>query len=170
MPTAFAIDQSQLPEALRAQLKLWVEKTAASFGEEGSMLFFVRKKPTERRNLMRSIQTLAKASWELELPAGNWLRDVDILGKAAPTGNEPDNEPGNGPTGNEPSDDDGPESPTPLVERKSCPDVHRSLQTTAPAPKAPTVAKRYAPEIYRSLLPADYAEQVHRMMMIKAAA
>ena len=108
MPTAFAIDQSQLPEALRAHLKLWVEKTAASFGEEGSMLFFVRKKPTERRNLFRSIQTLAKASWELELPTGNWLRDVDILGKAAPTGNEPDNEPGNGPTGNEPTDDDEP--------------------------------------------------------------
>ena len=159
MPTAFAIDQSQLPEALRAQLKLWVEKTAASFGEEGSMLFFVRKKPTERRNLMRSIQTLAKASWELELPAGNWLRDVDILGKAAPTGNEPDNEPGNGPT-----DDDEPES---VEERKSCPDLHRPLQTALPAPTAPTVEKSY---IYRSLLPPDYGEQVRRMMMIKAAA
>ena len=160
MPTAFAIDQSQLPEALRAQLKLWVEKTAASFGEEGSMLFFVRKKPTERRNLMRSIQTLAKASWELELPAGNWLRDVDILGKAAPTGNEPDNEPGNGPTGNEPTDDDKPESPTPLVERRSCPDLRKPLQTALPAPTAPTVEKSYTPEvIYRSLLPPDYGEQ-----------
>ena len=156
MPTAFAIDQSQLPEALRSQLKIWVERTAASFGEEGSMLFFVRKKPTERRNLMRSIQTLAKASWEMELPAGNWLRDVDIVGKAVPTGNEP--------TGNEPCDDE-PESPMPLVERKPCPDLHRSLQTTAPA-----VEKRYTPEIYRSLLPDDYAEQVHRMMMVKAAA
>ena len=154
MPTAFAIDQSQLPEALRAQLKLWVEKTAASFGEEGSMLFFVRKKPTERRNLMRSIQTLAKASWELELPAGNWLRDVDIVGKA--TGNEP--------TGNEPCDDE-PDSPMPLVERKSCPDLHRSLQNTAPAPRAPTDE-----ELYRSLLPPDYATQVRRMMMVKAAA
>ena len=102
---------------------------------------------------MRSIQTLAKASWELELPAGNWLRDVDILGKAAPTGNEPDNEPGNGPTGNEPTDDES-ESP-PLVERRSC-----------PAPLAPTVEK----SIYRSLLPPDYGEQVRRMMMIKAAA
>ena len=156
MPTAFAIDQSQLPEALRAQLKLWVEKTAASFGEEGSMLFFVRKKPTERRNLMRSIQTLAKASWELDLPTGNWLRDVDILGKAAPTGNEPC--------------DDETESPMPLVERKPCPDLHRSSQNAAPAPKAPTVEKSYTPEIYRSLLPPDYAEQVRRMMMIKAAA
>ena len=155
MPTAFAIDQSQLPEALRAQLKLWVEKTAASFGEEGSMLFFVRKKPTERRNLMRSIQTLAKASWELELPAGNWLRDVDILGKAAPTGNES--------TG----DDDEPESPTPLVERRSCPDLRKPLQL---APTAPTVEKSYTPQIYRSLLPPDYGEQVRRMMMIKAAA
>ena len=161
MPTTFAIDQSQLPEALRAQLKLWVEKTAASFGEEGSMLFFVRKKPTERRNLMRSIQTLAKASWELELPAGNWLRDVDILGKAAPTGNEPDNEPGNGPTINEPTDDE-PES--------SCPDLHKPLQTAFLAPMAPTVEKRHTPQIYRSLLPPDYGEQVRRMMMIKAAA
>ena len=87
----------------------------------------------------------------MELPAGNWLRDVDIVGKAALTGNEPC--------------DDEPESPMPLVERKACPDLHRSLQTTAPA-----VEKRYTPEIYRSLLPADYAEQVHRMMMIKAAA
>ena len=170
MPTAFAIDQSQLPEALRAQLKLWVEKTAASFGEEGSMLFFVRKKPTERRNLMRSIQTLAKASWELELPAGNWLRDVDILGKAAPTGNEPDNELGNGPTGNAPTDDDEPESPTPLVERKSCPNLHKPLQTAFPAPTAPTVEKSHTPQIYRSLLPADYGEQVRRKMMVKAAA
>ena len=93
MPTAFAIDLSQLPEALRSQLKLWVERTAASFGEEGSMLFFVRKKPTERRNLMRSIQTLAKASWEMELPAGNWLRDVDIVSKAETTDNEPSDDP-----------------------------------------------------------------------------
>ena len=152
MPTAFAIDLSQLPEALRSQLKLWVERTAASFGEEGSMLFFVRKKPTERRNLMRSIQTLAKASWEMELPAGNWLRDVDIVSKAETTDNEP-------------SDDD---SPMPRVERKSRPDFHRSLQNTAPAPKAPSVD--YTPEIYRSLLPPDYGEQVRRMMMIKAAA
>ena len=158
MPTAFAIDLSQLPEALRSQLKLWVERTAASFGEEGSMLFFVRKKPTERRNLMRSIQTLAKASWGMELPAGNWLRDVDIVSKAETTDNEP--------TG----DDGGPESPMPLVERKSCPDLHRSLQNTAPAPKAPTAEKSYTPEIYRSLLPPDYAEQVRRMMMTKAAA
>ena len=64
-----------------------------------------------------------------------------------------------------PSDDD---SPMPRTERKSRPDFHRSLQNTAPAPKAPSVD--YTPEIYRSLLPPDYAEQVRRMMMTKAAA
>ena len=101
---------------------------------------------------MRSIQTLAKASWEMELPAGNWLRDVDIVSKAETTDNEP-------------SDDD---SPMPRTERKSRPDFHRSLQNTAPAPKAPSVD--YTPEIYRSLLPPDYAAQVRRMMMVKAAA
>ena len=59
-------------------------------------------------------------------------------------------------------------SPMPRTERKSRPDFHRSLQNTAPAPKAPSVD--YTPEIYRSLLPPDYAEQVRRMMMTKAAA
>ena len=163
MPTAFAFDLAQLPEALRTHLKLWVEKTAARWAEEDSTLYFVRKKPTERRNIMRSLQTLAKGSWEIDLPTSNFLRDVDIVGSAMPVGNEPAVDESTG-------DDDEPESPKPLVERKSRPDLHRPLQNTAPAPTAPTVANRYVPEIYRSLLPPDYGEQVRRMMMIKAAA
>ena len=112
---------------------------------------------------MRSLQTLAKGSWEIDLPTSNFLRDVDIVGSAMPAGNEPAVDESTG-------DDDEPESPTPLVERKSCPDLHKPLQTAFPAPTAPTVEKSYTPEIYRSLLPPDYGEQVRRMMMIKAAA
>ena len=163
MPTAFAFDLAQLPEALRTHLKLWVEKTAARWAEEDSTLYFVRKKPTERRNIMRSLQTLAKGSWEIDLPTSNFLRDVDIVGSAMPTGNEPAVDESTG-------DDDEPESPPLVEERKSCPDLHKPLQTAFSAPTASTVGKSYTPEIYRSLLPPDYGEQVRRMMMIKAAA
>ena len=160
MPTAFAFDLAQLPEALRTHLRLWVEKTAARWAEEDSTLYFVRKKPTERRNIMRSLQTLAK-SWEIELPTSSFLRDVDIVGKAEPMGNEP--------AVNESTGDDiEPESPPLVEERRSCPDLHRPLQNTAPTSTAPAVAKRYTPKVYRSLLPADYGEQVRRI--IKAAA
>ena len=109
---------------------------------------------------MRSLQTLAKGSWEIDLPTGNFLRDVDIVGSAVPTCNQAAVDESTG-------DDEEPESP-PLVERKSCPNLHRPLQNTAPTSTAPAVAKRYTPEVYRSLLPADYGEQVRRM--IKAAA
>ena len=163
MPTAFAFDLAQLPEALRTHFRSWVEKTAARWAEEDSTLYFARKKPTERRNIMRSLQNLAKGSWEIDLPTSNFLRDVDIVGSAMPVGNEPAVDESTG-------DDDEPESPTPLVERKSCPDLRKPLQTAFPAPTAPTVEKSYTPEIYRSLLPPDYGEQVRRMMMIKAAA
>ena len=159
MPTAFAFDLAQLPEALRTHLKLWVEKKAARWAEQDSTLYFVRKKPTERRNIMRSLQTLAKGSWEIDLPTSNFLRDVDIVGSAIPVGNEPAVDESTG-------DDDEPES----LERKSGPDLRKPLQTASPAPTAPTVEKSHTPQIYRSLLPADYGEPVRRMMMIKAAA
>ena len=163
MPTAFAFDLAQLPEAIRRHLRLWVEKTAARWAEEDSTLYFARKKPTERRNIMRSLQTLAKGSWEIDLPTSNFLRDVDIVGSAMPTGNEP--------AVNESTGDEiEPESPPLVEERKSCPGLHKPLRNAFPAPTAPTGEKSHTPQIYRSLLPPDYGEQVRRMMMIKAAA
>ena len=81
MPTAFAFDLAQLPEALRKHLRSWVEKTAARWAEEDSTLYFARKKPTERRISREAFKLWQRGVGRLICPRATFCATWTLLAR-----------------------------------------------------------------------------------------